>query len=79
MTIGWLNKPFGLSDDQEAEELRAQRRLLAAIAEMQSAIADVNATSVLVEIEPSAFDDFVRDQCPSDRYWAEKISEARRR
>jgi len=82
MTLSWLNireaRVFGLSDDQEKDELQAQKRLAAAVAEMRAAIDEVNSSSVLVEIEPSAFEHFVSDELPSERYWGEKLSEARR-
>jgi hypothetical protein len=76
MTVGWPNRTFGTSDDQESDE-NALRRLAAAIVEMRGAIEDVNKTSVLVEIEPSAFEDFVHDQCPTSPHWWEKIRAAR--
>ena len=67
-----------ISDDQFVQELRAERRLLEAIDEMRRAIADVNKTSTLVEIEPSAFEDFLNDECPSRDFWEETLSTARR-
>jgi hypothetical protein len=82
MTLGQLDFTngaiTGISDDQFVQELRAERRLLAAIDEMRLAIADVNKSSALVEIEPSAFEDFVNDECPSATYWDEKLSMAHR-
>ena len=66
-----------ISDDQFVQELRAERRLEEAINEMRRAIADVNKTSALVEIEPSAFEDFVSDECPDNDFWAERLSIAR--
>ena len=68
----------GLSDEQQRHEMAAQRRLAEAIAQMRAAIDELNSSSVLVEIEPSAFDDFVSDECPSPEYWAEKLSMALR-
>jgi hypothetical protein len=83
MTLGWLNttgaRAFGMSDDQEDDEFRVHRRSAAAIAEMKAAIEDVNASSVLVEIEPSAFEAFLNDECPTESYWAEKLAIARAR
>jgi hypothetical protein len=84
MTLGrWdftnSSSAVSISDDQFVQELRTERRLLEAIDEMRRAIEDVNASSALVEIEPSAFDDFVNDECPSEEYWAEKLSAAHRR
>jgi hypothetical protein len=82
MNIGLFDirrsQAFGLSDDQEKAELRTQRRFEAAAAEMRKAIEDVNASSALVEIEPSAFEDFLNDECPSADYWAERVAAARR-
>lgn len=81
MTVSWLNireaRAFGLSDDQERDESRAQRRLNAAIAEMRAAIEDVNSSSVLVEIEPSAFENFISDEFPGREHWDEKLNAAR--
>jgi hypothetical protein len=81
MTLGWSEfreaLRIGISDDQLARELTAERRLKAAIAEMRRAIEEVNKSSALVEIEPSAFEDFVHDECPSDDYWAEMLYAAR--
>jgi hypothetical protein len=37
----------------------------------------VNASSVVVEIEPSALDDFVNDELPAPGYWAERLALAR--
>jgi hypothetical protein len=68
---------IGISDDQFFQELRVRRRFEQAIDAMRSAIKDVNETSTLVEIEPSAFEDFLNDECPSHEYWAEKLSRAR--
>jgi hypothetical protein len=50
-----------------------------ALAEMRAAIEDVNAISVLVELEPSAFEDFLNDEFPNEGYWDEKLSLARAR
>lgn len=69
----------GISDDQFVQELRAEQRLERAIDEMRRAIADVNKTSALVEIEPSAFDDFVNDELPDHDFWSERLSVARRK
>ena len=69
----------GMSDDQLVQELRAEQRLKEAVEEMRRAIADVNKTSALVEIEPSAFDDFLSDEVPDHDYWAEKLSIARQK
>ena len=77
MTLEGMNFTTGISDDQFVQELRAERRLEEAIDEMRRAIADVNKTSALVEIEPPAFDDFVSDECPDHNYWTEKLSIAR--
>lgn len=80
MTLGLINfrnSRAVLSDDQEGEELRVQRRLTAALSELRSAISDLNHASALVEIEPSALEDFINDECPSAEYWAEKIERAR--
>lgn len=81
MTLGMFDfrssRAAGISDEQELEELRAQRRLFTAIAELRNAIEDVNASSAVVEIEPSAFEDFLNDECPSAEYWAERLSQAR--
>jgi hypothetical protein len=80
MTLSWLNireaRAFGLSDDQEKDELRAQNRLAAAVAEMRAAIEDVNSSSVLVEIEPMSFENFVSDELPSAHYWRARLREA---
>jgi hypothetical protein len=82
MTIGLFAirqaRAYGISDDQELEELRLQQRFQAAVAEMRKTIEDVNSSSVLVEIEPSSFDDFLSDECPDARYWSEKLEAARR-
>lgn len=81
MTLGMFDfrnsRAVGMSDDQEREEVRTQRRLIAAIAEMRKAIEDVNDSSSVVEIEPSAFEDFLNDECPSAEYWAERLTQAR--
>jgi hypothetical protein len=84
MTLGHWNfagsrAVVGISDDQLAQEQRVERRLQAAIAEMRRAIDDVNKTSAVVEIEPSALEDFVSDECPDHDYWAEKLTKARQR
>jgi len=80
MTLSWPNireaRAFGLSDIQERDELRVQRRLTAAITESRAAIEDVNSSSILLEIEPSAFDNVVSDELSSDQYWAEELREA---
>jgi hypothetical protein len=77
MTLGLFDFRYsqlqGLSDQQQTDEVEAQRRLVLAIAEMRLAIEVVNNSSVLVEIEPSAFEDFVSDECPDPTYWAEKL------
>jgi hypothetical protein len=70
-------RSLGIGDQQRDGELRAQRRLAAAIAELRLAIEDVNAISVVVEIEPSALDDFVNDELPAPGYWDEKLALAR--
>ena len=81
MTLGWFEirqaRAYGISDDQEQEELRAQRKFFAAVAEMRAAIENVNASSSLVEIEPTAFEDFLNDECPNARDWDEKLTAAR--
>ena len=81
MTLGMFSfngaRRIGISDDQERNELAAQRRFFAAEAEMRAAIDQVNASSVLVEIEPSAFTDFLNDECPTREYWNGKLADAR--
>jgi ABC-type phosphate/phosphonate transport system ATPase subunit len=67
----------GISDEQYARELRAEKRLAAAIAEMKAAIGYVNQQSALVEIEPSSFENLIHDEFPSEEYWAEKLFMAR--
>ena len=83
MTLGRMSftksATAGMSDDQLVQELRAEQRLKEAVDEMRRAIADVNKTSALVEIEPSAFDDFVSDEVPDHDYWSEKLSIARQK
>ena len=77
MTLEGMKFTTGISDDQFLQELRAEHRLKEAIDEMRRAIADVNKTSALVEVEPTAFDDFVSDECPDHNYRNEKLSMAR--
>ena len=52
----------------------AQRRFFSAVAERRAAIDDVNTSSVVVEIEPSAFEEFLNDECPSPEYWDERVA-----
>ena len=82
MTLGMFDfgrgRVVGIGDDQQREEHEAQKRLAAAVAEMRAAIEAVNHSSALVEIEPSAFDDFVSDELPSADYWGEKLAAALR-
>lgn len=68
----------GMSDDQLSNELAAQRFLARAIRRMHFAIAMVNHNSAVVKIDAEAFNDFVSDEFPSDRYWEERIAAARR-
>ena len=70
-------RSLGIGDQQRDDEFRAQRRLATAIAELRLAMEDVNALSVVVEIEPSALDNFVNDELPTPRYWDEKLVLAR--
>jgi len=81
MTVGFQGfrsaRSLGITDQQRDDEIRSQRRLETAIAELRHAIADVNASSVVVEIEPSALDDFVSDELPTPGYWDEKLALAR--
>jgi hypothetical protein len=59
MDLAWLQithaRAYGMSYDDELNEIQAEKCLMAAIAEMSLAIEEVNTNSVLVEIEPSAF------------------------
>lgn len=66
----------GISDDQKDHEFRAQRRFFDAVTEMRAAIEELNASSVVVEVEQSAFEDFLNDECPSPEYWADKLRDA---
>ena len=79
MNAGLFNfrgaRPLGISEQQQDDEIRAQRRLTAAVSELRRAIEDVNASSVVVEIEPSALEDFVTDELPAPIYWDEKLSD----
>ena len=72
-----MRAPY-FADDSVSLERAAQRRLKAAIEEMQSAIAQVNQDSALVTINTRAWDDFLADEIPSDAVWDEKIGDARR-
>jgi hypothetical protein len=78
MTLGMLDfrdaSRIGMSDEQIDSELKAQKRLAAAVAEMLAAVDYVNENSVIVEIEPSAFENLVHDEFPEAQYWAEKLA-----
>jgi hypothetical protein len=81
MTLGRMSFKKGtvtdISDEQFVQELRAEHRLREAAEELRRAIADVNMTSALVEIKPSAFVEFLNDECPGADFWAEKLLRAR--
>lgn len=68
----------GLSDSQRDLEWAVQKRLYAAIREMEAAMDQVNLNSTLYAINTTAWDEFVHDEIPDSDGWNEKISVARR-
>lgn len=67
----------GISEDQLANERVARETLDAAVEQMWRAIHAVNVGSTVVSINVDAFAAFIRDELPTERFWDEKISEAR--
>jgi hypothetical protein len=67
----------GMSDDELADERRAQEEIFCAMRIMRKAIRLVNHSSSLVKINLNAWDDFAHDWLPDEKQWNEKLDEAR--
>ncbi len=67
-----------MSDDQLTNERMAREKLDAAVQEMWRAIHAVNVGSAVVSISTDEFADFIHDALPTEKFWDEKIAEARR-
>lgn len=72
-----LKDYMGISDDQLANERVAQEKLNSAVQEMWRAIHAVNVGSSVVSINVDAFADFIHDELPTEKFWDEKVREAR--
>lgn len=67
----------GMSDEDLARERGAQGRFFRALHEMTAAIREVNDNCTSVQINFEAWEAFVHDELPTERFWEEKISAAR--
>lgn len=68
---------YSMSDDQLRLERKVQDRLFKAVAELKSAVADVNAGSAVQYIAVSALEGFIHDEIPDLAQWDERIAKAR--
>jgi len=69
---------YGMSDDQLANERKAQSKLAAARQAMTDAILNVARSSSVMKVDYDAWAAFMHDELPDFQDWDEKISEARR-
>ena len=67
----------GMSDDQLANERDAQWHLKQMLEEVRKRIRTINAYSSVVQIDMTAWENFVHDDLPAIKDWDEKIHEAR--
>lgn len=67
-----------MSDDQVANERDAQWHLERLLQEVRYRIRSINSYSSVVQIDLTAWDNFVHDELPTKANWDEKISQARR-
>ena len=72
-----LVKNHGMTDEQRNNEWGCQKRLQAAIIEMQQALEMVNDASAVETVKMSEWQDFLHDSVPDFGQWDEKISAAR--